>query len=380
MKSGMTLQNLAVEIDRVRRNKCDYLIPSSSLTMRTYPDSPGNVPTLSFDAPNGLQQMGLTEVARRQLADKLRIPFTYFKRMQDEQPALLDSNVNVWLGSEGHETRMIRTLDGNVRAVLSKRYRPIDNWQVAEWVLPLLNAFDDARVESCSLTGTRMYLKVVTPRITEEVAPGDLVQAGVVIGNSEVGHGSLSIQPLVFRLKCKNGLVASEGTMRRAHIGRALESNDDGATIFQDDTLRADDTAFMLKVRDVVRQAVSETTLRLVVDRMRRTTGIVIEGSPVRSIEILADRYALNEEEQGGVLRHLITGGDLSGYGLVNAVTAYSQEVTDYQRATEFEELGGKLLDLSSHGWRELAQSRKPLPEVIASNDAEAVAEELAAA
>jgi len=376
----MTLQNLAVEIDRVRRTKCDYLIPSSSLTMRTYPDSPGNVPTLSFDAPNGLQQMGLTEVAHRQLADKLRIPFTYFKRMQNEQPALLDSNVNVWLGSEGNEARMIRTLDGNVRAVLSKRYRPIDNWQVAEWVLPLLNAFDDARVESCSLTGTRMYLKVVTPRITEEVAPGDLVQAGVVIGNSEVGHGSLSIQPLVFRLKCKNGLVASEGTMRRAHIGRVLESTDDGATIFQDDTLRADDTAFMLKVRDVVRQAVSETTLRLVVDRMRQTTGIVIEGSPVRSIEILADRYALNEEEQGGVLRHLITGGDLSGYGLVNAVTAYSQEVTDYQRATEFEELGGKLLDLSSHGWRELAQSRKPLPEVIASNDAEAVAGELAAA
>ena len=69
MKSGMTLQNLAVEIDRVRRTKCDYLIPSSSLTMRTSPDSPGNVPTLSFDAPNGLQQMGLTEVARRQLAD-----------------------------------------------------------------------------------------------------------------------------------------------------------------------------------------------------------------------------------------------------------------------------------------------------------------------
>ena len=26
MKSGMTLQNLAVEIDRVRRTKCDYLI------------------------------------------------------------------------------------------------------------------------------------------------------------------------------------------------------------------------------------------------------------------------------------------------------------------------------------------------------------------
>jgi hypothetical protein len=55
------------------------------------------------------------------------------------------------------------------------------------------------------------------------------------------------------------------------------------------------------------------------------------------------------------VLHHLITGGDLSGYGLVNAVTAYSQEVTDYQRATDFEELGGRLLDLSAQGWKELA-------------------------
>jgi hypothetical protein len=380
MKSGMSLQGLAVEIDRVRRTKCDYLVPSLALSMRTLAGRCGNRPTMAFDAPTGLQQLGLTEVARRQLADKLRIPFVYFKRMQEEQPTLLDANVNTWLDSEGSETRMIRTLDGNVRAVLSKRYRPIDNWQVAEWVLPLLNAFDDARVESCSLTETRMYLKLVTPRIADEVAPGDVVQAGVVISNSEVGHGSLSIQPLVFRLRCRNGLVASEGTMRRAHIGRVLESNDDGAAVFQDDTLRADDRAFMLKVRDVVRQAVSETTLRLVVDRMRRTTGIVIEGSPVRTVEILADRYALNEEEQGGVLRHLITGADLSGYGLVNAVTAYAQEVTDYQRATDFEELGGRLLDLSAQGWKELAQSSKPLLAFTASNDAEAEAQRLAAA
>lgn len=38
-------------------------------------------------------------------------------------------------------------------------------------------------------------------------------------------------------------------------------------------------------------------------------------------------------------LRHLIAEGDLSGYGLVNAVTHYSQEVEDYDRATEFEAL-----------------------------------------
>ncbi len=62
--------------------------------------------------------------------------------------------------------------------------------------------------------------------------------------------------------------------------------------------------------------------------------------------------------ERTGVLRHLIAGGDLSGYGLVNAVTHYSQEVEDYDRATDFEVLGGRLIDLSSREWGELAMAR----------------------
>jgi hypothetical protein len=58
-----------------------------------------------------------------------------------------------------------------------------------------------------------------------------------------------------------------------------------------------------------------------------------------------------------GVLRHLIIEGDLSGYGLVNAVTHYSQDVGGYDRATEFEALGGKLIELAPTEWKGLAQA-----------------------
>ncbi len=51
------------------------------------------------------------------------------------------------------------------------------------------------------------------------------------------------------------------------------------------------------------------------------------------------------------VLRHLIVQRDLSAYGLVNAVTYFSQDAEDYDRATEFEALGGRLIDLSSSEW-----------------------------
>ena len=77
----------------------------------------------------------------------------------------------------------------------------------------------------------------------------------------------------------------------------------------------------------------------------------------MKTVEVLANRYTLNETERSGVLRHLIVEGDLSAYGLVNAVTHYSQEVEDYDRATEFEALGGRLIDLPSKDWKELAQA-----------------------
>jgi hypothetical protein len=249
----------------------------------------------------------------------------------------------------------LRTLDGQVRAVLSERYRRLDNYDLVEHVLPTLERLPDARFESVELTETRLYLKVVTPRIAFEVAPGDVVQAGVVVSNSEVGCGMLSVQPLVFRLVCRNGLIASDRMLRKTHVGRALESEAASAVVFKGDTLQADDRAFFLRVRDVVEAAVSEATLRAVGEKLRGTKGIRLASDPVRTVEVLAQRFALTEGERSGVLRSLVEGAELSGYGLVNAVTDYSQRVEGCDRATELEALGGRLIELPAREWRALA-------------------------
>ena len=54
------------------------------------------------------------------------------------------------------------------------------------------------------LTDTLMCLKVITPRLNWEMTLGDIVQAGVVVSNSEVGRGTLSMQPLLYRLRFRN--------------------------------------------------------------------------------------------------------------------------------------------------------------------------------
>lgn len=65
----------------------------------------------------------------------------------------------------------------------------------------------------------------------------------------------------------------------------------------------------------------------------------------------------LNNTERAGVLRHLIVEGDLSAYGLVNSVTHFLRDVEGYDRATEFEGLGGKLIELTPGDRKELAHA-----------------------
>src|SRR5215510_6476086 len=222
MKSGRSLVDLATELERQLASKKDLFVPSSLMSFETDDGQCG----VKISEKEGIQRYGITELARRQLAEKLKIPFAYFERMRSEQPALLGQNVNTWLQSED-ERRLVRTLDGQVRAVLSDRFRRLDNWDLAEHVLPILQRLDGARFESVELTDTRLYLKAVTARVQCELAVGDVVQAGVVVSNSEVGCGSLAVQPLLFCLRCKNGLIAPDRALRKHHVGRAMDSGDE---------------------------------------------------------------------------------------------------------------------------------------------------------
>jgi hypothetical protein len=353
MKAGRSLIDLATELERQLATKLDMIVPTPLMHHKT---ADGGATRVTIDTPEGPRAFATTETFRRQLADKLKIPFAYFERMRTEQPQLLDDNVDTWLHHEP-EQRMVRTLDGQARAFLSDRYRRLDNYDLLQQVFPILKQLPDARFESVELTESRLYLKVVTPRVHVEIQPGDIVQAGVVISNSEIGQGTLSIQPLVFRLRCLNGLIAADHALRKTHVGRLSEKSTDEVTVFKDDTLAADDTAFFLKVRDVVEAAVSEATFALVAEKMRRTLGIRLTGDPVKAVGVLATRYLLNEHERAGVLRSLIAEADLSGYGLINAVTAFAQEVDDYDRATELEGVGGRLIDQSPAEWQALTEA-----------------------
>lgn len=346
MKTGRTLVELAEEIDRQNKVKKDYLVDTRKLHMTENGE-------LDMMMPSGINRLNLNDIAHRQIGQHVGIPAKYYDKMRMEYPELLATNVNGWFSKEP-STRMVRTLDGTARAFLSDKYRRIDNYEIAEAVLPIIGEMPKARVESCEITESRMYLKVVNPRLETEVVPGDIVQAGIMITNSEVGHGSVSIQPLVYRLVCTNGMVVNDAATRKYHIGRGNEAGEN-YELYSNATLMADDKAFIMKVQDTVRAAVDETKFRRVVALMREAKGVKIASTDIpQVVELTSKEFGLSKEEGDGVLNHLIRGGDLSLYGLANAVTRQSQEVKRYDRATELEAIGFDILTMSRTIWNRI--------------------------
>lgn len=352
MKSGNTLQQLAKELDRQNLLKRDYILPASQA--RHVTDSNGVSTVYLNSGKCRVDGYAITPLASQQLADKLNIPMKYFEFMRTKQPDLLDNNVNTWLQSTDAKKMMVRTLDNKVRAILSPRYRRRDNFALVESILPVLANLPGARGESLAITENRLYLKWVSEKLQFELEKGDIIRVGVVISNSEVGLGKTKVAPLVYRCVCGNGAIIEEEGLCKAHIGREADCDGD-YQMFSDETLEADDRAFFMKVHDAVAHIVSESTLNLIGARMQKTMGISLSGDPVASVSLLANRYNMSSGEKGGVLAHLIRGHDLSAFGLLNAVTRFSQDIQDYDRATDFEEIGGKLIALPPDEWRVIA-------------------------
>lgn len=344
MKTGRTIVELAQELLEQQETKRDFHARTKTLRM---------LPTGGFRLETKDEEIVVpaTSYAHGQIASKFNIPKNYYDRLMNDSPALLAENVNHWSG-KSEDTSLIRLLRGQMRAVLSDRYRIVDNHDILAIVLSELAEMGDGmKIVSCQVTESRMYVKVINTNIEEAISVGDPVQAGFTLSNSEIGNGSVGVEPFLYRLVCTNGMIIKDARQRKNHVGRVTENNN----LYAIDTLQAIDDAFKLKLRDLIRNAVSISTFKEAVADMRAAKDDKIVGQTTKAVELTAKAIGLNGDESSKVLEHLIRSGDLSRYGMLNAVTRTAEDLSCYDRATEVERLGSSVLYLPRSTWREVA-------------------------
>lgn len=347
MRQQLALPDLAQKLHQDRFNKHDFVADTRQLAMNDDGE-------LVLQDINGNRTWEINNHMHGQLASRLDIPKKHYDRLLTKHPDLLAHQVSHLFDRE-HERRMVRTLDGTARAFLSDKFRiDMDNYDVANAALPVLQGVQGMEVLSCGVTDTRMYIKAQFPRLRAEVKRGDVVTAGIVISNSEVGAGSLRIEALLYRLICLNGMIAGE-LLRKFHVGTRHGLDDNTFEVLTQETREKTAEAMKAVIHDVTKAATDATRFNDRITQLIDTTKEKVTGDVPKAIEVLGNRLNLTQDEESSVLRHLIQGGDLSRWGVANAVTAASQNIDDYDRATEFERFGGNVIDLNKSDWEEIA-------------------------
>lgn len=283
--------------------------------------------------------LSLSPWATSQVCQKLGIPAGYIKRCP---PELVDANLNYWIRSEriGRLLRqddlsappdslwLLRAKGTTVRGVLSPRYSKLDNAQLLAALRPLVSG-TGYQVSLVQLSPESFHLRLVDPRIARDVVPGDRLLVGIHIANSEVGLRAVTVDALVFRVLCENGLIRRlnhKSLLRQRHLHVA-------------------DARFETLLADALREAV--TVAAGFIEQMALAVRAPVPD-PEQAIETLGQMWDLPQATTE-LIRFLLLGEGRQDtlYGLVNAVTAAAQRLPIDERF-DLETRAGVLIDTTS--------------------------------
>jgi hypothetical protein len=346
MKTGKSLVDLATELQRQQDAKKDFVADTRQLVATAN----GDVTV----AVGNLAKVGVNDHAHRQLGQWAGIHGDYYDKMKVEAPQLLATNLNHWFQHKPAK-KMVRTLDTKMRAFVSDSYRPLDNFDLANSFLPVANDLK-AQPRSMDVTDTRLYMRVVLPYMEAEVKVGEPVRWGLSVSNSEVGSGALRLEEFIEVLRCTNGMTL-DTVLRKAHLGKAQHGLEDAQEYLTRDSQRLQDAAFWGAFRDMVKGLLTRERFENALQRMRNATEQKISGTVVEVVEVTAKHLKLNQSEQKNILQHLIEGGDLTRWGLCNAITRTAEDANTFDRAYELEKAGAQVLSLPSSDWKRLSET-----------------------
>lgn len=338
------------------------------------------------------------DLAHDQMAERVKIPKDYYRRMLATQPELLAQNLNTWLHAEP-DVRFLRFIgpatdeerermgrlrvQGRLRAVLGRTYRAIDHGDVLAAVLPVA-ARVGATLKEYTMDDRRFYAKFVLGegRTVEDIRAeyaaragitvaelnarhghvmidgrdiawvNETLRAGLFLRNSETGFAALEVTGMMEVLKCLNAYIATAQTKTR-HAGNRRHVEEEGF-VLSEATTTLDDAALLSRITDAATAAFDEVKAA---ERVEQIIGAKLapdiappDNEPFFAFVEKAGRgLGLPEtrlaEFQDAVSDNVvIEGGRRSPFAVAQAVTAFAKTL-DYDRQVELEREGWAIVE-----------------------------------
>lgn len=368
MKAAMSLAALLQEVQRQNSVKRDFVTSTRDNVRMVKADDLRNGVgvVLLKDGAGELERFGVTDNAHEQIAAKLEIPRNFYGRLLKDHKDMVIDSVNKLFEREP-STRLFRVLDGQVRAFLSDRYLRLDNQEVLEHTLPaIVKGEIPNELLNCNVGENTMDMKVMftgsefAHEITSKTRTGAprIIRPGFHMSNSETGKGSLSIKGFFYDGYCRNGCVYNyvEGfEFRRSHLGGKLI---EGASyeVMSEKSKKLEDATIISQVADVMKAMADPRLIEQMANQLKAAANTDQTKSPIAAVDLAVKELAIKESERESILTTFLQDGDFSKWGLASAITSVANgDTVSYERATELEQIGGKILAMPIPDWKRFA-------------------------
>lgn len=344
-----SLMEIAEELERQKRSRYDIVLPSENLIVL----KDGENIIMDVPQPDGtIKKHGITTYAHSQISEKTGIPKKYYDRlMETGRWELLANNINSFMPDR--EKRLVRVLDGNVRALLSDQYKMIDNYDVLYASLSEFKKIQNERnmnleIKRADITETNLYIKATSPDLTDDVLHWkdregkertEPVHGGIIISNSEVGAGAFNVKPFVNILVCQNGLIG-EHIFKRVHIGRELEI---GIVDWSTQTKELEDAALWSKIRDMIQNTFNPEIFHKWMDTINEVASTEIP-KPSYAIDNIIKHFDIPKNKKDDLLNQFAKESPTQ-WGLAMAITQIAQQEENYENQIQMEKIGARILD-----------------------------------
>lgn len=298
-----------------------------------------NLPVGSFDIhPHAVSQLGY----------RLGIPAPYLRELSTGQPwerKLCTTILNEHsLGTERSRV-LIRTVAGQVRGVLSDRYRRLNSEKILSAFIKEAQNLG-AVMADAYMSDTKVWVETLLPNpfIVSTVEGDVVIYMGVRLSTSDYGDGALDIRSYLLNGACLNGMVRTT-EMKKVHLGSKLEEN----IMLSDRTYALDTMTTVSAVVDLTRGLYGEQNLFLLRQEIEMANRQKVDFET--ELKRLMKAGLMKGEVEGVrevLIRHDPTDGLLGGqtlWNLTQAMTAFARDMVDPERRRTLHEIAGAQLN-----------------------------------
>lgn len=336
-------------IEKVQRETPnDRIVHSQSLkfAVQEVDNKPRIVVGLANRKAKGYFQEVMHKHALEQVAERAGVPVLYLNRLL-ERPyggELIVENLSRIFKEEDDKKYLVRSVNDEVRGVLSDSFRRMDSG-------PIIESFAEAcqKIGAVPIEGTggdlRWAVKAILPKVFQPASRAgseEIIAFGVQLSNSDFGRGTLSLNAFTTRVICTNHATL-EQVMREVHLGKRLSEDLE----FSKETYAADTKTQVLAVRDMVHQVLAPDKVNTLVKRIGEALDARID--PKQAWAELPKLGLLKGEVEK--VKELFNDAGVeqlpmgtSPARLSNAISWFAKSAASPERKLELEQLAGQLL------------------------------------